>query len=174
MSELNQLQFHVADFTAAGELICSERYTYAALEGIPGAGELLGLFAGCLWHSPASFEARLPDCGLVARWRQTGGKSGIATFYGPRGNVLQMSVILGGEEMDGAQLEIVQDHLVASLRETGFEPAFDLLRRPERPLLASIALEAPSEPAARWAFGIADRCLAAAVFRKQSVETKLA
>lgn len=174
MTDLNQGQFRVADFSAAGELILSERYTYSALEGIPGAADLLGLFAGCLWRSPEGFDTVLPDCSLTARWRQTGVKSGIATFREADGNTLQVSVVLGGEDDDASQLDVLQRHLVASLQDTGFEPAFDLLSQTERPLLVSVAVKAPADPAARWAFSVADRCLAAAVFRKQEIETRVA
>lgn len=170
MTELNHAQFLVADFTAAGELICSERYTYAALEAVPGGAKMLGFFAGCLWRQTAAFDEPIPDSGLRVRWRQTGSMSGIATIRDADNNVLQLSLILGGDAEDATQVAIVQQHLVTTLHDSGFEPAFDLTLQTDRPLLVSLALCAPGDPLEKWLFALADRCLAAAFLRKRAID----
>jgi hypothetical protein len=52
--------FTVADLNVRGELQAKAEYTYATLEQIPGAIELITHFATALWRSPQEFELPFP------------------------------------------------------------------------------------------------------------------
>jgi hypothetical protein len=60
----------------------------------------------------------------------------------------------------------VQNRLVDELRDTGFEPGFDLIGLKERPLLASFDCAPHVAPPQRVVLALADRCFAAAYFRR--------
>ena len=55
---------------------------------------------------------------------------------------------------------------VMDARKIRFEPSFDLVRLSDRPLLATIGLIMPEDKSQQWDFALADRCFAAAYFRK--------
>jgi hypothetical protein len=161
--------FRVVDLSAAGETLCSELYTYSALEHIDGAAELIGLFTGLLWREPDEFQTRLLESDLTLRWRPTSPSTGIATLrQGP--TLLALSLILCGQnpDADAMHLEVLQKHLLAELHDTGIEPAFDLMNQFDRPIVISLCLRPPRNPDRRRIFSIFDRCLAAAFIRKQS------
>lgn len=165
--------FHVADISAAGELLCAEDYSYDSVERLPGGADLIAFFAGWLWREPQEFVAPLPGSLMRMRWRQTGGCSGIATLRTKDGTLLQLSLLLGGEADDAVHLDIVQRHLLSELHDTGIEPAFDLTSQTTRPLLVSLCLQAPAETSEKWLFALADRCLAAAFFRKSDMDKRV-
>jgi hypothetical protein len=69
-------------------------------------------------------------------------------------------------EADRLTLDAFQKHLLRELRDTGFEPAFALMDLKQRPLVATINFKSPTEPADQLLTALADRCFAAAYFRK--------
>ena len=159
--------FWVVDLTGTGEARLKQEYSYAALEQIPGATELIGAFSATLWITPDGFETPLPGGRLSMRWRATSDTSGLATLRD--GDALaSLSVLLSGREADAdaATLQPLQLRLVRELHDTGYEAAFDLVHLTERPLVASINVRAPASPVDQRVFALADRCLAASYFRK--------
>src|SRR5436309_1179930 len=75
------VEFLVADLNSIGELQLRERYSYAALERIPGAGELILRSATALWRNPELFEIPLtPTPHLRLRWSASAETAGIATI----------------------------------------------------------------------------------------------
>jgi hypothetical protein len=161
--------FRVVDLNAAGETLCSERYTYDTLERIDGAAELIGLSTGLLWREHDEFETRLLESNLTLRWRPTSPSTGIATLRADQ-TLLALSLILCGQnaDADAMHLEVLQKHLLAELHDTGIEPAFDLMHQTDRPIVISLCLQPPHNPHDRQIFSLFDRCLAAAFIRKQS------
>jgi hypothetical protein len=162
--------FWIIDLSGTGEIRLKQEYEYRILEQLPGASELIGLFSTHLWRSPDEFMASLPGARLAMRWRSCSETSGIATLR-HQGAIASLSVLLCGGEPDGgaATLQPLQMHLVRELHDTGFEPAFDLMHIRERPLSASINLQAPQDPADQLLFALADRCFAASYFRKMGL-----
>lgn len=163
-------EFWVADLRANGELHSHAAYSYALLERIPGAADLLGALSGALYRAPETFELRLPLEGssILFRWRgsNTAATAGVATAWS--GDALaSISLLASGldQQADSITLESFQSHLVRQLHDTGFEPGFGLLTLDHRPLVATVALARPSEPMDQLAIALADRCFAAALFR---------
>lgn len=146
-----------------------EPYRYEELEQIPGAAGLIGALAGALWQQPEEFETLLPPepIGVRLRWWASSPTSGIATVR-CEGNLASLSLLASGisAESDQVTLEAFQRHLLSELRDTGFEPAFELMELTERPMVATINFRAPQEPARQLMVALADRCFAAAYFRK--------
>ena len=58
---------------------------------------------------------------------------------------------------------------MSELRDTGYEPALDLLNLKQRPLIATVALWSPADPTDQLLVALADRCFAAAYFRYLSL-----
>ncbi|HYE21832.1 MAG TPA: hypothetical protein VEA69_25560 [Tepidisphaeraceae bacterium] len=165
--------FWVADLTAAGEVRLMQEYRYAHLERIPGAIDLIATFANYLWRSPEGFEARLPGSHLSVRWVACSETSGLATLReqggsGEAATLVSVSVLVCGREPadDAATLGPVQTHLLRELHDTGVEPAFDLVAIEQRPLVASLNFALPEGAEDRVRYALADRCFAAAFFRK--------
>jgi hypothetical protein len=146
-----------------------EVYRYEDLEQIPGAAGLIGAFSGALWQSGDEFEVPLPPepLGVTLRWRASASSSGIATLR-CEGHLASLSLLASGinAESDHLTLEAFQRHLLSELRDTGFEPAFELMDLKERPLVATINFRAPQQPERQLLVALADRCFAAAYFRK--------
>src|SRR4051812_39547774 len=147
--------FWIIDLTATGEIRLKQEYDYGVLEEIPGAIDLIALFSTHLWRSPDEFVASLPGGHLTMRWRSVSETSGIATLW-HRSELASLSILLTGQEPNhGADtLQPVQQQLVNELRNTEFEPAFDLLHIPERPVSATLNVRAPNEPADQLLFAL--------------------
>jgi hypothetical protein len=143
-------------------------YDYATLERIPGAVDLIGRCSGELWKSPDEMEVVLSDVGVTKlRWRATADSAGIATVRRSGGVLVSISLLVAGRdpEADKATLGALQKHLLNELRQTPFEPAFDLVQLKQRPLLATIEFAAPPEEGEPMIEALADRSFAAAYFR---------
>ena len=162
--------FWIVDLTATGEIRLRQEYEYRLLEEIPGALDLITLFSTHLWRAPDEFVSHLPGGRLALRWRSCSETSGIATIW-YRDALASLSILLCGTEPDhGADtLGPVQNYLLRELHDTGFEPAFDLMHIPERPLSATLNLRAPEEAGDQMVFALADRCFAASYFRKMGL-----
>lgn len=162
--------FWVADLRANGELHSHAAYSYALLEQIPGVAEIIGTLSSHLYRQPDTFETPLPggSGSLIFRWRASAssGTAGIATV---RSGVAlaSISLLASGLEpqADVITLDAFQAHLVRQLHDSGFEPAFGLLRLRHRPLVATVTLTAPTDTRDSPVIALADRCFAAALFR---------
>lgn len=164
-------RFWVADLDAKGEVTLKEQYEYDSLQSLDLAAILIAEFATFLWRDPEGFEVRLPGAsGLTMRWRPSADTAGIATLRS-RGKVASVSLLLSGVsgQSDALTAQALQSQLVRELHDTGYEPAFDLLGIPERPLVASVHFETPAGETDRTLFALADRCFAAAYFRIQGL-----
>lgn len=160
--------FTAVDLTPTCEVRSTVRYEYALLEKISGAMDLITLLATEVWRNPDEFEIPLaPNANLILRWRAVAATAGIATVR-DSGRTLSLSLIASGLDVDADQitLEAFQRHIVRELHDTGFEASFDLVELRERPLLATLGLFVPQDENDRWVFALADRCFAAAYFRK--------
>lgn len=160
-------QFWVADLNAKGEVSLKEQYTYDVLQQIDPADTLIAEFATHLWRDPEGFDVKLPRSpGMTMRWRPSADTAGIATLR-CRGTLASVSLLASGIDRtsDALTLQAFQNHLVRELHDTGFEPAFDLVHLPDRPMIASVHFAPPDGPDERTAFALADRCFAAAYFR---------
>ena len=162
--------FWIVDLTATGEVRLRQEYEYRLLEEIPGAIDLITGFSTHLWRSPDEFLTLLPGGRLALRWRACSETSGIATLWLGE-DLASLSVLLCGTEPDrGADtLQPIQNYLLRELHDTGYEPAFDLMHIPERPLSATLNLRAPEERSDQLVFALADRCFAASYFRKMGL-----
>ena len=110
----------------------------------------------------------LSDAGrTLLRWRSTAASAGIATVRRVTGELVSLSLLAAGQDpaADAATFEVLQKHLVRELRETAFEPAFDLIHIKERPLIATMTFVAESKQAEQMIEALADRCFAASYFR---------
>jgi hypothetical protein len=160
--------FSVADLNARGEVELQAEYEYRHLEQIPGAIDLIAHFSSNLWRSPEQFEMVLAGApSLSMRWFAAAPTAGIATLRsGDR--LASISLLVSGINADSDQvtLHAYQQHLLRELHDSGIEPAFELLGIDARPLVATINFAAPSGDTERAIFALADRCFAAAYFRK--------
>ena len=160
--------FAVADLNATGELTLLADYRYEELEQIPGAAELIGHLAGCVWRSPAEFETQLPEeqPTLTFRWHAASATAGIATLR-HQGRLVWVSLLVSGiEQADEALvLGAFQKGLLQELHDSGVEPAFGLRELPTRPLMASFNVASPPTAVEQATAALADRCFAAAYFR---------
>jgi hypothetical protein len=158
--------FHVADLTPQGELQLQAEYRYEELEQLPGAGDLIGIFSGLFWRGSDEFVAEL-EGGLTLRLSQPAPTTAIASLRQADDKLLSLSLLLTGLDVDADQITLgsLQTHLLRELHGTPFEAAFSLLQISARPLVASIHLAPPDNPALRSTFALCDRCLAAAFFR---------
>ena len=162
--------FWVADLNVRGELLSRADFRYEQLEQIPEAAELIVQFSTILWRDPERFETSLPPGRLSIRWRASAPTAGILTVrYGAQ--LTSLTLLLTGKhaEADRITLEAFQLHLLRELHDTGFEPAFELMEIPERPLAATINFAPPVEQADRMLVALADRCFAASYFRCQDL-----
>lgn len=177
--------FFVADLNPQGELRQIAEYDYGSLEMIEGAGEIIGRCSSHIWRTPDELETVLSDFGEpLLRWRATASSAGVATIRRASGELVSLSLLAAGKdpEADKTTFAVLQQHLVRELRQTPFEPAFDLLQIEKRPLLATFTfggeqsnasestLQGASEQgsgksAQRLIEAIGDRCFAAAYFR---------
>ena len=162
--------FFVADLDARGDLLMKEPYTYDALQRIPGALEIIAQASGAIYRSSEEFEIRLDGSKLHLRWRAVSESSGIATMrIGQELASLSLLVCGRDAETDASTLVACQKHLLAELRDTGYEPGFGLVEVLERPLLATINVQSPQDVPERMRLALADRCFAAAYFRSQGL-----
>jgi hypothetical protein len=159
--------FSVADFGPAGDLRSNQPYTYALLEKVPGALDLLASFSMHLYRTPESFETTI-DLGerLTLRFLAPAPTAGLGTLRCD-GALISLSLLATGldPQADDVTLNALQKHLLRELRDTPHEPAFSLLSIPQRPLLATLVFADPPTPRAQHLAAIADRCLAASFFR---------
>lgn len=162
--------FLVADLDASGSLLLREHYSYGLLEQIPGAVQIIAQASGALYRTPDEFEVRLDGSRLTLRWSATCETSGIATIR-LGADLVSLSLLACGRnaETDASTLNAFQRHLISELRDTGYEPGFGLSEVVERPLLATINFRLPDEDTERMRLALADRCFAAAYFRKQGL-----
>jgi hypothetical protein len=165
-------RFFVADFNARGELRAQQEYRYEHLEQIPGAAELIVHCSTSLWRSPQEFEISLPlaNTDMKLRWLASAETAGIATLRTGR-ELTSLSLLASGidENADRATLEAFQLHLVRELHDTGIEPAFGITDLTLRPIVATIAFRSPADPKKQLVAALADRCFAAAYFRRLSL-----
>jgi hypothetical protein len=162
--------FTVADLDASGGLLMHEVYTYATLERVPGAIDIIAQTAGALYRSPEEFDVRLDGSHLGLRWLATGDSSGIVTIRLNK-DLASLSLVVCGvsTEQDSLTLEAFQRHLVSELHDTGYEPGFALVQIVERPLLATINFRSPADGLERMRLALADRCFGAAYFRTRGL-----
>jgi hypothetical protein len=165
-------RFFVADLNAKGELRAEAEYRYEQLEQVPGAAELISACSAAVWRSPEELEIPLrpPNRRLTLRWRASAPTAGIATVrFGEE--LASLSLLCSGldENADTVTLRAYQQHLLAELRDTGYEPAFALMELRQRPLVATVAFQAPTDPTDQLLVALADRCFAAAFFRYLSL-----
>lgn len=122
--------FYVADLTTQGELRQIAEYDYAALERIGGAIDVISRCSCELWKNPEEMEAQLSDSGqTLLRWRSTAPTAGIATVRRADQQLVSLSLLAAGHDpaADASTLQAAQTHIVRELRQTAFEPAFDLI-----------------------------------------------
>jgi hypothetical protein len=163
--------FWVADLDTQGEIKLKEEYDYDALQMIDLAAILIAEFATYLWSDPAGFEIGIPGAPTMSlRWRPSADSAGIASLR-YSGRLSSLILVASGKDRqtDALTLQAFQTHLVQELHDTKYEPAFDLMGIPERPLAASIHFASPEEGMERAVFALADRCFAAAYFRYQGL-----
>jgi hypothetical protein len=161
-------EFLVADLNVQGELQLREKYSYAALEQIPGAAQIIAGCSAALWRSPELFETSLTGSlsKLILRWSASARTAGIMTIRHDT-ELMSLSLLATGIEpqTDAITISTFQDRIVHELHDTGVEPAFALLELKDRPLVATINFRLPSSPDDQRAVALADRCFAAAYFR---------
>jgi hypothetical protein len=160
--------FYVADLNTRGELRQVTDYDYLSLEQIPGASDLIARCSGAIWKSPDEMQVVLNDeLGTWIRWRSTAPSAGVATVRRLNGDLVSLSLLAAGlgPEAEATTLEVYQQHLVRELKQTPFEPAFDLLQIKQRPLLATVTFTDGATDSERMVEALADRCFAAAYFR---------
>src|SRR5690349_11489846 len=94
-------EFLVADLNAKGELQLQEMYSYALLERIPGASELIARLSGALWREPSMFEIPLTDAParIMLRWAATADSAGIATIRQDQA-LMSLSLLACGMDSD--------------------------------------------------------------------------
>ena len=164
--------FFVADLNTQGELQQVTEYDYATLERIPGAIDVISRCSGEIWKSPEEMEVALTDSRqTLLRWRSTAPTAGVATVRRAGGELVSLSLLAAGKDAaaDAATFEVLQKHLVRELRQTEFEPAFDLVHIKERPLIATMTFAGDANPGEQMIEAMADRCFAAAYFRYLSL-----
>jgi hypothetical protein len=161
--------FTAVDLTPQCEVRLEARYEYGLLEQIESAPELIGQMSGELWRCPESFEFSFPQIygRIMIRWCACAPTSGIAILRDQR-QTFSVSLLASGLDTSADKLTIdaCQQHIVRQLHGTRFEASFDLLGLAQRPLVATIGLFIPEKPEDRKLFALADRCFAAAYFRK--------
>ena len=164
--------FTVADITVSGELQSKASYSYALLEQVPGALDLITHFATSLWRTPDEFELPFPppQRHITLRWRSSARTAGIATVRS-HADLASVSLLATGidPDADTITLRAFQQHLLRELRDTSFEPAFALMDLTERPLVATINFFSPPDESDRLAVALCDRCFAAAYFRTHNL-----
>jgi hypothetical protein len=161
----------VADLNSQGELATQAVYTYALLEPLPGAADMIAQFSGCIWRDPEGFETIAPPAPRISlRWRASAKTAGIATLR-CRDDLASISLLCTGIEPQADQLTLqaFQRRLLQQLRDTGVEPAFALLELPQRPLVATVNFHSPEDERERLVVALADRCFAASYFRYHSL-----
>lgn len=160
--------FIVADLNVKGELQLQAPYEYDQLQKIPGAVDLIAMFANHLYATPDEFEVDLPlsQSSLHFRWKSSASSAGIATLRSD-GELASLSLLAAGmdAEADHITLDTFQRHLLRELRDTGYEPAFGLMDLKQRPLIATINFASPQNPKDQLLTALSDRCFAAAYFR---------
>jgi hypothetical protein len=159
--------FAVADLSRTGDLTSLAQYGYVELEQIPGASELIVLLATNLYRSPEEFEVDLPrHPEWRYRWRASAPTAGIATLR-RQDQLASFALLASGinPEADLITLAAFQQHLVRELRDTGYEPAFDLMDLRQRPLVVSVPFLEPEDREEQIIVALADRCFAAGYFR---------
>src|SRR2546428_8254651 len=162
-------RFFVADLNAKGELRSEDtEYRYEQLEQVPGAADLISTFSAAVWRSPEGFDAPTHPRNrrLTLRWRASAPTTGIATVRNGA-ELASLSLLCSGldDTADAITLKAYQQHLLAELRDTGYEPAFGLMELKRRPLVATVEFVAPPDPTDQLLVALADRCFAAACFR---------
>jgi hypothetical protein len=162
------LEFLVADLNTRGELQFRQAYTYAALEKIRGAVDLIGRGSAAIWQSPEMFEIPLTEVPVpvTLRWVACAPTAGIATIR-HEARLMSLTLLASGLDStaDTATLQAFQTHLLRELHDTGVEPALVLMDLAERPLAATINFLSPDDPVDQQIVALADRCFAAAYFR---------
>jgi hypothetical protein len=161
-------EFLVADLNVRGELQFRETYSYAVLERISGASDLIARCSSALWRNPELFEIPLNPTAakLVLRWSASAATAGIATVRF-EDELMSLSLLASGLDADAdtITLQAFQTHLLRELHDTGVEPAFALMDLTERPLIATINFRSPPNHTEQAVVALADRCFAAAYFR---------
>jgi hypothetical protein len=161
-------EFYVADLNALGELHQLTPYDYASLELVPGALDVIARCSAELWKNPAEFEIPLMDGGqCFLRWRSTSESSGIATVRRKEGDLVSLSLLAAGRDpqAEATNFDVLQKHILRELRQTPFEPAFDLIGIKQRPLIATMTFATTGSANEQLIEALADRCFAAAYFR---------
>jgi|ERR1700733_8483193 hypothetical protein len=160
-------EFLVADLNVKGDLQFRQKYSYEALEQIPGAADLIVTCSAAIWQNPEGFEISLVrPSSIILRWAASARTAGIMTVRHDE-QLMSLSLLTSGIEHDSDAITIraFQDRLVRELHDTGTEPSFTLLDLIERPLVATINFRSPPSSADQHVVALADRCFAAAYFR---------
>jgi hypothetical protein len=81
--------------------------------------------------------------------------------------LVSISVLASGKDLrsDATTFTALQQHLVQKLRQTPYEPAFDLVQLPQRPLVATMTFAGQGPAEEQRLAALADRSFAAAYFR---------
>lgn len=161
-------EFVVADLTPTCEVRSSTSYRYDLLQQIEQAPELIADLAAAIWRSPEAFDMKVgPGGRLHLRWRALAESSGIATLSDPT-SCLSVSLVCGGLNIEAEQIALsaFHSHILRKLHDTQYEASFAVLQIKQRPLLATLGLAAPKEASDHTIFALADRCFAAAYFRR--------
>lgn len=161
--------FYVADLNARGERLSEAEYTYAVLEQVPYAAELIVACATRIWQSPQEFELNLPcadSIGIDVRWWACANGAGMLSVR-YAGQIASLSLLASGLDPagDDQTMRVFQQHLLRELHDTGSEAAFDLLDLHRRPLVATTLLIPPSSQIPQFRVALLDRCFGAAFFR---------
>ena len=159
----------MADLRSNGELLLKAQYTYALLNEVPGASEIIAGFHRWLWSAPEQLTVQLPwgSGRLFFRWVASSPTTGIATIRSGD-DLASLSLLAGGadSEADAFTLSAFQNHLLHELHGTPHEPAFDLQTLTERPLAATVNFHTPPDPRDPPIVALLDRCFAAAWLRR--------
>lgn len=165
-------EFLMADLNGRGELRMRELYSYAALERVPGAGDLIIRCSTAMWQNPNQFDIALSSSSDAPslRWSACAPTAGIATIRF-QGRLMSLSLLASGldPDADTITLRAFQTHLLRELHDTGIEPAFMLMELAERPLAATINFDSPSQTDDGRIVALGDRCFAASYFRYQGL-----
>jgi hypothetical protein len=160
--------FYVADLNPQGELRELTEYDYESMERVPGAAEVIARCSAELWKSPQEMEVALSETrGAWLRWKATAESAGLATVRCGGGDLVSISVLASGKDLrsDATTFTALQQHLVQKLRQTPYEPAFDLVQLPQRPLVATMTFAGQGPAEEQRLAALADRSFAAAYFR---------
>lgn len=162
-------QFWVIDLHPSGDVRSTERYTYALLQQIPSADDLITQIATELYRNPNGFELHVgTQRALLLRFAPISQSSAALTVRERSSSaVVSFSLMLTEAEPahESISLDAFQKQVVRELHGTEHEASFAIRGLTQRPALISLSLHDPKNPADRAVAAVVDRCAAAAYFR---------